>query len=110
MAKSKIGYLGIAISVALTCSLAFALDEAPAPVQSPNGADVAPLSTTTVISDVPSSAASAAPAGTTKKTRGRSAGEKDAEGTEAPNRFNNTDIIIKSKYELNGQSLEVDTD
>jgi len=45
-----------------------------------------------------------------KKPRGRVAREKEAEGTEAPNRFNNTDIIIKSQYELNGQPLEVDTD
>ena len=35
--------------------------------------------------------------------------EKDADGSLAPNRFEN-DIIIKSRYELNGQPLEVDTD
>jgi hypothetical protein len=35
--------------------------------------------------------------------------EKDAEGTQAPNRFDQ-DLIIKSRYELNGQSLEVDAD
>jgi hypothetical protein len=34
---------------------------------------------------------------------------KEAEGTEAPNRFDN-DLSIKSEYQLNGQSLEVDTD
>ena len=35
--------------------------------------------------------------------------EREAEGTQAPNRFDQ-DLIIKSRYELNGQSLEVDTD
>lgn len=35
--------------------------------------------------------------------------ERDAEGTQAPHRFEN-DILMKSRYELNGQPLEVDTD
>ena len=35
--------------------------------------------------------------------------EREAEGTRAPNRFDN-EILIKSRYELNGQPLEVDTD
>ena len=35
--------------------------------------------------------------------------EREADGTQAPNRFDQ-DLIIKSRYELNGQSLEVDTD
>ena len=35
--------------------------------------------------------------------------EKEAEGTEALNRFEG-DPIPKSRYELNGQSLEVDPD
>ncbi len=35
--------------------------------------------------------------------------EKEAEGTQAPNRFDQ-DTIIKSRYELDGQNLEVDTD
>jgi hypothetical protein len=43
------------------------------------------------------------------KPKGRIVREKEAEGTKAPNRFD-TDIIIKSRYEYNGQSLEVDTD
>ena len=44
-----------------------------------------------------------------KKVKGRLPREKEAEGSQAPNRFD-TDIVIKSKYDLNGQSLEVDTD
>jgi len=35
--------------------------------------------------------------------------EKDADGTEAPDRFKG-DTVIKSQYKLNGQPLEVDTD
>lgn len=41
--------------------------------------------------------------------KGKILREKEAEGTEAPNRFEN-DTIIKSHYEYNGQPLEVDTD
>jgi hypothetical protein len=44
-----------------------------------------------------------------KKPKGRIAREKEAEGTKAPNRFD-TEVVIKSDYRLNGQSLEVDTD
>ena len=44
-----------------------------------------------------------------KKSRGKIKSEKEAEGTKAPNRFD-PDIVPKSKYELDGQPLEVDTD
>ena len=44
-----------------------------------------------------------------KKRRGASPGEKDTEGTEALDRFE-ADTVIKSKYKLDGQSLEVDPD
>jgi hypothetical protein len=44
-----------------------------------------------------------------KKSKGRMPREKEAEGTQAPNRFD-PDTFIKSRYELNGQSLEVDTE
>jgi hypothetical protein len=44
-----------------------------------------------------------------KKSKGRVPREKEAEGTQAPNRFN-SDNSIKSKYELNGEVLEVDPD
>ena len=44
-----------------------------------------------------------------KKKKKRIPRERDAEGTQAPNRFEN-EMIIKSRYELNGQPLEVDTD
>lgn len=40
-----------------------------------------------------------------KKARG----EKEAEGTEAADRFE-ANTVIKSKYTLNGESLEVDPD
>lgn len=42
--------------------------------------------------------------------KGRRSGEKaEAEGTEALDRFE-ADTVIKSKYLLNGESLEVDPD
>jgi hypothetical protein len=44
-----------------------------------------------------------------KKTKGRGKREKETEGTEAPDRFE-ADTVIKSRYELNGQPLEVDPD
>jgi len=44
-----------------------------------------------------------------KKSKGRKPREKEAEGTQAPNRFD-ADTFIKSRYEVNGQSLEVDTE
>jgi hypothetical protein len=44
-----------------------------------------------------------------KKSKGKDTREKEAEGTKAPNRFD-TEVVIKSEYKLNGQSLEVDTD
>ncbi len=68
----------------------------PAPPSVPSSVLVAPSSTDR-------------PVGQHKKSKGKIAREKDAEGTKAPNRFN-AETIIKSKYELNGQSLEVDTD
>jgi hypothetical protein len=45
-----------------------------------------------------------------KPRKGKRAREvKEAEGTEAPGRFE-ADTVIKSRYELNGKSLEVDPD
>lgn len=41
--------------------------------------------------------------------KGKRSREKEDEGTQAPQRFE-ADTVIKSKYELNGQSLEVDPD
>jgi hypothetical protein len=43
------------------------------------------------------------------KRRGPIRREKEAEGTEARDRFE-IDSIIKSRYRLDGQALEVDTD
>jgi hypothetical protein len=50
----------------------------------------------------------AAPAPKPKKVR-RGVREKEAEGTQAPNRFE-ADTVIKSQYKLDGQPLEVDPD
>ena len=44
----------------------------------------------------------------TRKVR-RGGREKEAEGTQAPNRFQ-ADTVIKSQYKLDGQLLEVDPD
>lgn len=44
-----------------------------------------------------------------RSSKGRHPREKDTEGTEARNRFQ-ADPVLKSKYELNGQPLEVDPD
>jgi hypothetical protein len=43
------------------------------------------------------------------KKKGRVTREKEAEGTEAPNRFE-ADTVLKSQYRLDGQPLEVDPD
>jgi hypothetical protein len=44
-----------------------------------------------------------------KRERHRNIREKDAEGTEAKNRFE-VDNLLKSQYHLDGKPLEVDTD
>jgi hypothetical protein len=44
-----------------------------------------------------------------KSKGGKRTREKDADGTEAPDRFE-ADTVIKSQYKLNGQPLEVDPD
>jgi hypothetical protein len=44
-----------------------------------------------------------------KSTKGKKIREKEAEGSQAPNRFE-ADTIIKSQYRLDGEPLEVDPD
>lgn len=44
-----------------------------------------------------------------RRTRGKRASEKETDGSEAPNRFE-ADTVIKSKYTLHGEPLEVDPD
>jgi hypothetical protein len=44
-----------------------------------------------------------------KAKGGKGTREKDADGSEAPDRFK-ADTVIKSQYKLNGQPLEVDPD
>jgi hypothetical protein len=51
----------------------------------------------------------AAPVIPSAKPKRRGPREKEAEGTQAPNRFQ-ADTVIKSQYKLDGQSLEVDPD
>jgi hypothetical protein len=55
--------------------------------------------------------APAAPSTTSKPrtVKGKQAREKDNEGTEARNRFQ-ADTVLKSKYQFNGEPLEVDPD
>jgi hypothetical protein len=49
------------------------------------------------------------PAGSKRGKKGKRVREKEAEGTEAADRFE-AHTVIKSKYSLNGESLEVDPD
>ena len=49
------------------------------------------------------------PAPSKKTRRNLIPAQKDAEGTEAPNRFH-ADTVIKSTYKLEGKTLEVDPD
>ncbi len=46
---------------------------------------------------------------TKKSPKGKRSREKDTEGSEAPERFE-ADTVIKSKYSLHGEPLEVDPD
>ena len=85
-------------------SLAFAV-QAGAEESAPGGA-----SATGSGSERQVSSSNSASSSSKKKKGKRARGEaKEAEGTEAPNRFEG-DPIIKSKYQLNGEPLEVDPD
>ena len=58
----------------------------------------------------PEAAEKQAATGKPRKSRGGSAArEKETDGTEAYDRFQ-ADTVLKSKYELDGKSLEVDPD
>ncbi|MGK5089737.1 hypothetical protein WDW86_19470 [Bdellovibrionota bacterium FG-2] len=46
---------------------------------------------------------------TKNKKKGTKTGDKETEGTQARNRFE-ADTVIRSKYQLNGEQLEVDPD
>jgi hypothetical protein len=93
------GWLLLAATVS-PCA-AFAADEPPA---SESGAG--PAAST---GEPPAAVETEAPAAKPKKSKGRYVREKENDGTEARNRFRD-DTVLKSKYELNGQSLEVDPD
>jgi len=49
------------------------------------------------------------PKKTGKLSQGRNVRERETDGTTAPNRFEST-TVIKSRYQLNGEYLEVDPD
>lgn len=89
------------IALVLASALpAFAGDESPVPEPSP-------LATP---SAVPEPAAQPSP--TTRNpppSRTARTSEKEAEGSQAPNRFE-ADSVIKSRYQLDGEPLEVDPD
>lgn len=59
----------------------------------------------------PATSASSAPRKASKPriVKGKHAREKEIEGSEARNRFQ-ADTVLKSKYQLNGEPLEVDPD
>ncbi len=57
----------------------------------------------------PGSEPAPAPTASRKPRRTLAPAQKDAEGTEAPNRFQ-ADTVIKSTYKLEGKTLEVDPD
>lgn len=56
-----------------------------------------------------SEAKASAPTASRKPRRSLMPAQKDAEGTEAPNRFQ-ADTVIKSTYKFEGKTLEVDPD
>ncbi len=72
---------------------------------------VTPTPTSVVTpTSVPSSGSSISPKSSSLKTKGKKVRrEKEAEGTEAADRFE-ADTVIKSQYRLDGKSLEVDPD
>ncbi len=57
----------------------------------------------------PENSGAPAPKAAVKKRSRQGTREKEAEGTEAPNRFEG-DNVIKSQYQRGGQPLEVDPD
>ena len=93
--------------IALTCGTAHAFeDEALPPTGSPSGEAPAP---TKRKRSKPVETPVASPAAPTPRALSRIPVQKDAEGTEAPNRFQ-ADTVIKSSYKLEGKTLEVDPD
>jgi hypothetical protein len=85
----------VALTVCSSLGVVFAVEEGDS--QTPNPASV---SETTPSQPAPEKL---------RTSKGRIQREKDAEGTQAPNRFD-ADITFKSQYQYNGRSLEVDTD
>ncbi len=60
-----------------------------------------------VLAEKPSADVAVKPSKNRKK--GGKTGDKETEGTQARNRFE-ADTVIRSKYQLNGEQLEVDPD
>ena len=91
-----------AVFVTLSGTISFAQD---APLNPAGAAPPAPV--TEESAPVSSEPAARTRAKSTK--RGVRVREKEAEGTQAPNRFE-TDILIHSKYKQDGKPLQVDPD
>jgi hypothetical protein len=98
--------LSAALLVLLLPAVALGADPSPVPAPDAPPAPEAKPSPDPVSSPAPQALSSPLPA---PPAKGRRIREKEAEGTQAPNRFE-ADTVIKSKYELNGQPLEVDPD
>ena len=98
-----------AISTLMVAGSAVLADEA-----SPPATPAAPAAPQTAVetpsepNPAPTSDSAAPPVAKPRRVR-RGAREKEAEGTQAPNRFE-ADTVIKSQYKLDGQPLEVDPD
>lgn len=92
-------------TVAAMCVISFwsqpALAEPVSPVSDDAAVDAAPSATSQTRAAKKSKSA--------KKKKGSNRGERETEGTEAPDRFE-ANTVIKSRYQLNGQPLEVDPD
>jgi hypothetical protein len=76
-------------------------------VPEPEASPMVEVSPSSSPQGIPQASPSAKPS--QKSQKGKRIREKEAEGSEAADRFQ-ADTVIKSRYELNGQSLEVDPD
>jgi hypothetical protein len=93
----------------LFCSIGFLLSSTNSLAESGGeAAPSTPMSSSETATSAPV-ADSAPKAPKSRKTKGKRPREKEIEGTEARDRFQ-ADTVLKSKYQLNGEQLEVDPD
>jgi hypothetical protein len=95
-------------------TLVFSISMLPSLAQAEGPAPAAPAAETAAVAPpaafAPKDGEKQAAMGKSRKSRGvGSSREKETEGTEAYDRFK-ADTVLKSKYELDGKSLEVDPD